>query len=98
MARVFVVRAAGVRLAYVVTPVGALGALAGQPQLCVFPLAGDDHCALLLSLGVELDGLVPDVLSLRWPEAAGEEQSSGLGPHGVRGMLIVRGGESDSSS
>lgn len=60
--RVFVVGAAGVRLAHVFTPVGALAALARQPQPGVFPMTGDDHGARVLSLGFKFDGIIPDVL------------------------------------
>lgn len=102
VSRVFVVRAAGVRLPLVVAPVGALAALTGQPQPGVLPMTGDDHGAQVISFSVEFDRLVPDVLSpavfalsLICPEAAGEQQqqSAGLGPHGLRWMLSVRGGE-----
>lgn len=104
--RVFVVGAAGVRLAHVFTPVGALAALARQPQPGVFPMTGDDHGAQVLCLGAEFDGIIPDALSpaialsLGRPKAAGEQeqQSAGLGPHGVRWMLRVRGGEWDCLS
>lgn len=102
VSRVFVVRAAGVRLPLVVAPVVARAAPTGQPQPGVLPMTGDDHGAHVLSLGVESDGLIPDVLSpadgalsLICPEAAGEQQqqSAGLASHGVRWMLSVRGGE-----
>ena len=65
MARVLVVAAAGVRPSNVLAPVGALPALAHQPQPCVFPLTRDGHGALVLGLGVELNGIVPDALSVR---------------------------------
>lgn len=100
--RVFVVVAAGVRHAHVFTPVGALAALARQPQPGVVPLPGDDHGARVLGLGFKFDGIIPDALSLGLgrPKAAGDQQqqSAVLGPHGVRWMLSVRGGEWDCSS
>lgn len=78
--RVLVVSAAGVRFAYVLAPVGASLTQAGQPQPRVLPVTRDGHGAVVLSLGVEFDGVAPDVLSLAavilslsWPEAAGEQ-------------------------
>lgn len=64
VARVFVVGAAGVRLAHVFAPVGALPALARQPQPGVLSVAGDDHGAHVVLLGFEFDGIIPDALSL----------------------------------
>lgn len=88
---VFVVSAAGVRFPYKVAPV-VPGALARHPQVGVLPLARDKHRALVLSLGGELDGIVPDArppavvtLSPGRPEKASEQQSSGPDPHGVDG-------------
>lgn len=60
--RVFAVGAAGLRRAKVFTPVGALAALAGQPQPGEVPLTGDDHVADVIVLGFEFDGIFPDAL------------------------------------
>lgn len=60
VSRVFAVGATGVRLAQVLAPVGALVALARQPQLGVLPLTGHDHGACVFVLGAESDGFVPD--------------------------------------
>lgn len=103
---VFVVGAARVRRADVFAPVGARPALARQPQPGVFPVTGDGHVAQVLGLGLEFDGIIPDALppvalSLGRPQAAGQQQqqqSAVLGPHGVRWMLSVRGGERDCCS
>ena len=100
MSGVLVVGAAAVRLPHVLAPVGALAAPARQPQPGVIPVTGDGHGARVLGLGLEFDGTVPDVLppgvalGLGRPEAAGEQeqQSGGLGPHGVRRMLSAGGG------
>ena len=103
--RVFAVGAAGLRRAQVFTPVGALAALAGQPQPGEVPLTRDDHVADVIVLGFEFDGifpdaLPPDALSLSWLRAAGEQQQqdAGLDPHGVGQMLSGRGGQRDCSS
>lgn len=95
VARSFVVSGAGVRFPHKLTPVEALRAPAGNPQLCDFPLGFKVHAASIVSLGVKGDGVFPDVLppaviSLRlsWPDAAGKQQSGGLDPHAVRGRLF----------
>lgn len=96
---VFVVGAAGVGHAQVFAPVGAPGALAGQPQLGVFALAGDDHGAQVLALGFELDGIVPDALpvalSRSREEAAAEQEEhrAGWSQHGVRRATSQHEGE-----
>lgn len=95
VSRIFVVRGAGVRLAYVVTPVQALVPLAWQSQPREFPLTGDNHGAWVFSLGAEFDRWIPNAstpfsLSLSWPETAGEQQSSGLGPHSFQWVLNVK--------
>lgn len=96
---VFIVGAAHVRLPHILTPVWVPVALAWHPQLGVFPLPSDGHCAQVLVLGVECDGIIPDALSsaaitlsLSRPNIAGEkQQSADLCPHGVRWMLNLRG-------
>lgn len=64
VARVLVVGSADVRCAQVLAAVGTSRAAAGDPQLGELALAGHHHAALVLALGSELDGLVPDALAV----------------------------------
>lgn len=93
---VFVVSAAGVWFPRVIAPVAPGALLARQPQVRLFSVARDQHCALVLILGDKVDGIVPDArppvavaLGLGWPEEDDEQQRGGPDPHGVGWMLTV---------
>lgn len=73
VARVLVVGPAGVRRTQVLAAVGAFRAAAGDPQLGELAVARHQHAALVLALGSELDGLVPDALAVARGHGGREE-------------------------